>query len=115
MSQATGNEVPGVLVALDWQTLTCQSDAGCTNRATHVVHTHALDHCNRPNLDPFGNVIDILCGDCLGRARAAALVRVNRLGRSSGAYCLTCGAPLSDPGDIIRDVRRCGFNDQPGV
>ncbi len=25
MSQATGNEVPGVLVALDWQTLTCQS------------------------------------------------------------------------------------------
>ncbi|EUA85400.1 hypothetical protein I551_8165 [Mycobacterium ulcerans str. Harvey] len=24
-------------------------------------------------------------------------------------------APLSDPGDIIRDVRRCGFNDQPGV
>lgn len=115
MSQATGNEVPGVLVALDWQTLTCQSDAGCTNRATHVVHTHALDQCNRPNLDPFGNVIDILCGDCLGRARAAALVRVNRLGRSSGAYCLTCGAPVSDPGDIIRDVRRCRFNDQPGV
>lgn len=43
MSQAPGNEIPHTLAALDWGGITCQSGAGCTNRASYVVHLHAVD------------------------------------------------------------------------
>lgn len=104
MSQTTGNEIPGTLAALDWQTITCQADTGCTNRATHIVHRHAVDGCNHPEVDPFGNIVEILCIACLWRAEAEVLVQVGQLGRTAGTYCLTCGAPVSELRDIMRDV-----------
>lgn len=104
MSQTTGNEIPGALAALDWQTITCQSETGCSNRATYIVHRHAVDECNHPRVDPFGNIVEILCIACLWRAEAEVLVQVGQLRRSSGAYCLTCGSPVAELGDIMRDV-----------
>ena len=104
MSQPAGNEVPDTLAALDWHAVTCQSAAGCTNRATHVAHVHAVDRCNGPLLDPFGDVIEILCSACLWRVEAEIRLRLGRLGRGSGAYCLACGAPVSEPGDVMRDI-----------
>lgn len=104
MSQQTGNEIPGTLAALDWQTFTCQSESGCANRATHVVHRHAVDQCNHSHVDPFGNIVEILCIVCVWRAEAEVLLQVGQLRGSSGAYCLTCGAPVSELSDIMRDV-----------
>ncbi|QUR66210.1 hypothetical protein [Mycobacterium spongiae] len=104
MSQTTGNEIPDTLAALDWRGITCQSETGCANRATHIVHMHAVDECDHPHLDPFGNTIAILCIACLWRAEAEALVQVGRLRRHSSSSCRTCGAPVNEPGDIIRDV-----------
>lgn len=104
MSQTTGNEIPDTLAALDWRDVTCQSGAGCTNRADFIVHLHAVDECNHPQLDPFGNTVEILCIACLWRAEAEVLLQVGRLRRHSGASCLTCGAPVSELSDIMRDV-----------
>lgn len=94
MSQAPGNEIPHTLAALDWGGITCQSGAGCTNRASYVVHLHAVDECNDPDLDPFGNTVEILCIACLWHVEAKVLLQVGRLTRSPGAFCLTCGAPV---------------------
>lgn len=104
MSQAPGNEIPHTLAALDWGGITCQSGAGCTNRASYVVHLHAVDECNDPDLDPFGNTVEILCIACLWHVEAKVLLQVGRLTRSPGAFCLTCGAPVREPTDIMRDV-----------
>lgn len=104
MSQTTGNEIPDTLAALDWRDVTCQSKAGCTNRATHIVHLHAVDKCNRPHADPFGNFIEIVCIACLWRAEAEALLQVGKLRRHADASCLTCGAPVTELSDIMRDV-----------
>ncbi len=104
MSQTTGNEIPGTLASLDWQTITCQADTGCTNRAAYIVHRHAVDRCNHPQVDPFGNIVEILCMACLWHAAAEVLVQVGQLTRTSGTYCLTCGAPVSELRDIMRDV-----------
>lgn len=104
MSQTTGNEIPGALAALDWHTIGCQSEIGCTNKATYVLHRHAVDECNDSHVDPFGNIVEILCIACLWRAEAEVLVQVGQLRRSSGTYCLTCGAPMAELSDIMRDV-----------
>lgn len=104
MSQAPGNEIPHTLAALDWGGITCQSGAGCTNWASYVVHLHAVDECNDPDLDPFGNTVEILCIACLWHVEAKVLLQVGRLTRSPGAFCLTCGAPVREPTDIMRDV-----------
>lgn len=79
MSQAPGNEIPHTLAALDWGGITCQSGAGCTNRASYVVHLHAVDECNDPDLDPFGNTVEILCIACLWHVEAKVLLQVGRL------------------------------------
>ncbi|MFV0493812.1 hypothetical protein [Mycobacterium sp.] len=104
MSQTTGNWIPRALAALDWQTITCQSESGCKNRAAYIVHRHAVDHCNDHHLDPFGNVVEILCIVCLWQAEAEALVRVGQLKRSPDVRCLTCGAPVSELHDVMREV-----------
>ncbi|OIN80355.1 hypothetical protein K3U93_21120 [Mycobacterium malmoense] len=94
--------VSDALAALDWQEITCQSEAGCTNRATHVVHRHAVDRCNQPNLGPSGNVVDILCVGCMRTVKAQVLQQLDRIARGPGAYCLTCGAPVQKLSDIMR-------------
>lgn len=69
MSQAPGNEIPHTLAALDWGGITCQSGAGCTNRASYVVHLHAVDECNDPDLDPFGNTSKFCALPACGTSR----------------------------------------------
>jgi hypothetical protein len=104
MSQAPGNEIPDTLAALDWRGITCQSEAGCTNLATHIVHVHAVDNCNDPNLDPFGNIVDILCGVCVRLVEVEVHLKVGQLTRRPGTHCLTCGAPVHEVRDIVREV-----------
>lgn len=106
MSQVPGNKIPDTLASLDWHQLTCQSEAGCTNPATHIVHRHAVDECSNPNLDLGGNIVDILCLCCVRSLRLVVLRQVSKLTRHRGAYCLTCGAPLHELRDIIRNTMR---------
>jgi hypothetical protein len=104
VGHAPGNGIPDLLLALDWHDITCQSEAGCTNRATHVVHRHAVDRCNQPNLDPFGNIVDILCIGCVRSLKVEILQQVDRITRCPEANCLTCGAPVQKLSDIMRKV-----------
>ena len=84
------------LGALDWQEITCQSEAGCTNRATQTG--------TPPNLDPSGNIVEILCIGCLRRLKAQVLQQVDRINRCPGGYCLTCGAPVHKLSDVMRKM-----------
>lgn len=86
------------LAALDWKRVTCQSPHGCTRAATLVVAHHAVDTCNGPDTDPFGNIVEILCDECLV-ALAGALVRMYVRGRLLA--CLTCGRPIKELSDIL--------------
>ena len=94
--------IPGALAALDWHEIACQSECGCTNRATHIVYRHAVDECNRPHLDPSGNIVDILCVGCMRSLKTELLAQVDRIARCPGGYCLTCGAPMHKLSDIMR-------------
>lgn len=100
----SASPIPDALAALDWHEIACQSEVGCTNRATHIVYHHAVDECNRPNLDPSGNIVDILCIRCVRRLKAEALQQVDRISRCPGGYCLTCGAPVGKLSDIMRKM-----------
>jgi hypothetical protein len=102
VSHAPGADVPDALAELDWHEIACQSESGCANRATHIVYRHAVDDCNRPNLDPSGNIIDILCISCVRAVKAQVLKQVDRMTRCPGAYCLTCGAPVQKLSDVLR-------------
>jgi hypothetical protein len=96
--------IPDALAALDWHEITCQSDTGCSNRATHVVYRHAVDKCNRPDLDPSGNIVDILCINCVRSLKAQLLEQVDQIARCPGGYCLTCGAPVHKLTDVMRKM-----------
>jgi hypothetical protein len=120
-NQALGNEIPGTredldwdaiscqfirggLADLDWEVITCQSRKGCTNEATHIVHLHAVDCCNHPDLDSSGNVIDILCVGCLADVAHQAHRQAVQFDRYLDPHCLTCGAPVTKMTDIVRAV-----------
>lgn len=90
------------LAPLDWHEIACQSEAGCTSRATHIVYRHAVDQCNRPNLDPHGDMVEILCVSCMRRLKAQVLQQVDRISRCPGGYCLTCGASVQKLSDVMR-------------
>ena len=102
--QPSGNEISDPLAEFDWHEIECQSETGCTKRATHVVYRHAVDECNRPNLDPSGNIVDILCISCVRSLKVQVLQQVDRIARSPGGYCLTCGAPVLKLSDIMRKM-----------
>ena len=101
-NRAPGGGVPDALALLDWHEITCQSEAGCANRATHIIYRHAVDACNRPDLDPSGDIVDILCISCMRAVKAQVLQQVDRMTRCPGAYCLTCGAPVHKLSDVMR-------------
>lgn len=96
--------VPDSLEGLDWDAITCQSTSGCRNRATHIVHLHAVDGCNDPDLDSSGNVIDILCARCLAEVAHEAHRQAVQFHRYLDPFCLTCGAPVKELADIVRAV-----------
>jgi hypothetical protein len=104
VNQAPGNEIPDTLSILDWHQITCQSDAGCKNLATHIVHLHAVDECDNPDLDSSGNLIGILCIGCVQALAGQVQQRVGWLNRHPGVQCLTCGSPVRAMKDVLRAV-----------
>jgi hypothetical protein len=68
------------------------------------VHRHAVDECNHPQADPFGNFVDILCIGCVRTVKADIVRQVDRYASFPGAYCLTCGGPLDKLSHIMRKV-----------
>lgn len=106
-----------VLAALDWHTIGCQCDAydctkrgGCPNQATCRVELHAFDHCNQTltqdgdTLDPFGNYVFLLCPHCLDDLAQIVDLYVGRLNAYGRKTCATCGAPVAELSDVIREV-----------
>ena len=104
MNQVTGNEVPDTLSNLDWHDITCQSDLGCKNPATHIVHLHAVDECDDPDLDSSGTLIGILCIGCVQTLSMQVQQRVGWLNKHPGVYCLTCGDEVREINDVLRCV-----------
>ena len=100
------SEITGLLAALDWHEITCQADGGCTNRATHVVHRHAVDKCNQADLDPFGSVVEILCAGCVSALKTEVARQVDRIRRGPHGFCLTCGTPVDQLSYVIRRAVR---------
>ncbi|WP_094359947.1 hypothetical protein [Mycobacterium marinum] len=98
------------LAALDWGTYQCQCEHGhkCTNRATVVVYRHAINACNQPGLDQFGNYVEIRCGECLNKKRAEIAEKLARFKPWGFPPCEGCGAPLATVGDVIRGVVTLG-------
>src|ERR1700760_4538302 len=97
-------ELPGALAALDWHEITCKSETACRNPATHIVHLHAVDECNQQHLDSSGNFIDILCARCFSATAVDILGKVDWFRRFPRPSCLTCGAPVAELTDIVREV-----------
>lgn len=91
---------------LDWQTVQCQSSEGCTRQATHIVEIHVVDFCDESWVNPFGNTVGILCGPCMDEVESDVRSHVRKLSRFGRPMCLTCGAPVVDVGDILRDRKR---------
>ncbi|WP_044109816.1 hypothetical protein [Mycobacterium canetti] len=95
-----------VLTHLDWHDLTCQhQDPECDHRATVKVEYHAVDECNYTG-NPFGNIVELLCTQCLDRLKARIDSHIRQLARTNcRAQCFTCGAPIAETTDILRSVR----------
>lgn len=107
-----------VLTQLDFHTVTCQceqhactSTGGCTNTATEQIEFHAIDHCNAletvdgDTLNPFGNYVFILCHTCLQTLAHVVAEHVEHLNSWGRKTCLTCGAPVCELADVIREVK----------
>lgn len=78
---------PSELAALDWTSITCQNEQGCSRTAAYVVELHAVDHCLGDATNPAGNVTEILCGTCLAALRLSInrhVARLNSRGNARG-------------------------------
>ena len=94
-----------ILEALDWSEIQCQCahhHKACPNRATHVVHVHALHACNEPGLQ-FGNRVELRCYECLLKLQAEVHFRVKRLCQWGIGECDSRSAPVADMRDVVRD------------
>lgn len=94
------------LIALDWINYQCQcphhGDTGCHQPARYTLAIHAINTCNQPDLDHFGNRIEIRCAECT--TRLWANIRAT-LGMFTGRWeCGSCGAPLVDVFDVLRSI-----------
>lgn len=107
---AAAQRAAETLSALNWDTYSCQCVHGhiCGNRAEFVVHIHALDRCNTPGLDPFGNRVEIRCGVCVARLRTEVGEKLALLAPWGRPACSGCGAPVSAVGDVVRSVEKLG-------
>lgn len=95
------------LTALDWNDYACQCPVcgPCDNRATHIVEIHAIGRCNNPGLNDYGNRIEIRCYECVVRLFAYLTEQLQRLNsRYHYCECESCGAPIENPRDIVREV-----------
>lgn len=103
-----------ILAPLDWTTVRCQCEqqdctkaGGCRNTATEHVEFHAIDHCNNTTdeVNAFGNYVFLLCHPCLETLAAVVDQHIARLNVHGRATCLTCGAPVRQLSDAIREVK----------
>jgi hypothetical protein len=105
MEHASCDESDDILAAIDWHAISCQSESGSDNLATHIVHLHAVDACTHPDADPYGNRVEILCLGCLCDVQAKVMLAVGGLAGHGAALCMTCLASLRDWNDIIQRVQ----------
>ncbi|TDH57534.1 hypothetical protein E2F47_01830 [Mycobacterium eburneum] len=95
-----------VLAALDWQTITCQcSGHECERPAIQQVEIHAVDHCGCPGTNAFGNVVELLCGECGLVLRVQIEMQVRQMAMLGRPYCATCRARIAVVGDVLRAVK----------
>lgn len=103
-----------VLAHLDWTAVRCQCEqadctntGGCKNPATEHVEFHAIDHCNKPSdeVNPFGNYVFLLCMPCLETLAAVVDQHIAKLNVHGRKVCMTCGAPVCELSDAIREVK----------
>lgn len=89
---------------LDFHEIRCQCTQhvhACPNRATHLVHIHALNACNEPGLS-YGNRVELRCRECVLRLIAEVGYRLDKANQWGIAYCATCQAPMVTVGDVVR-------------
>lgn len=86
-------------------TLKCDGDKYCRHPATHIAHIHKINHCNHPNLTPYGDTALLLCHQCLCAAIQLATRdirrRNKRLPNGACVCCRTCGRPISSINDVL--------------
>jgi hypothetical protein len=95
------------LRAADWVTYQCQSEIGCTRTARFEVHVHRLDDCNSAETGPYGNDVALLCSQCavFVQAQLESWLRIVLFGGWGGFECRTCGAPVAEIGDLVREMK----------
>lgn len=92
--------------ALDWNAYSCQCTQHrhpCPNRATHIVHIHAISACDEPGLAD-GDRVELRCAECVLRLQAELHYRLMKLNTWGLCACATCGAPVVEVGDVVRAV-----------
>lgn len=116
MIELTPEEIDRRAAELDAQWhgrgVTCQCPAcRCTQPAEARLEIHQIGSCDGADANQLGNRVELLCLDCARTAWLNArtvIERVAAVGARMGAVplCGTCGAPLTNPSDIIRFVLR---------
>jgi hypothetical protein len=101
-----------VLEALNWHDIQCQSPEGCKHRASVVLHVHVMDDCQHAEADRFGNVVAILCSQHALGVQVIAAEAVLQLRRYGIPLCKTCGAPLAQVKDVVREILTLGTVDR---
>lgn len=94
--------------------VSCQCDqhnTPCSREAVAVVEAHLLGKCDGPDANAFGNQVEVMCVECVRHLWAEArqvlmrhLLAAQKVGRIPA--CLSCGAPLLFPSDLVRSVKR---------
>jgi len=95
------------LEELDWDKYGCQCPVhNCENKASFSVKIHALHDCDKPWLAD-GNRVEFRCVDCLKGLITHVAKSLRRVRRYLPS-CETCGAPLAEIADVVREVRNLG-------
>lgn len=96
---------PSELAALDWTSIDCQNNAGCDRPADYIVEYHAIDHCLDDGTNALGNLVEIVCRNCLAFLQITIDIHIDRLvSQGRELRCLTCGKPLAWSIDVLRSV-----------
>ena len=103
-----------VIAAAADSTVTCQCDQhhrGCSSPAGVIVEAHLMGRCNGPEANAAGNRVELLCLACarhLWREAQTVAANAKAAGKRWGMVpqCSSCGAPASQPSDLVRSVRK---------
>jgi hypothetical protein len=102
---------PDTLTALDWHAYACQCPKhgkGCSNQASYTVEIHALEVCNEPGLNAFGNRVELRCASCVRMLHDQLEMDLRQLNKVTHgrAHCGGCGAPVAEVSDVLRAVSK---------